>query len=284
MAKIIMVQGTTSDAGKSMIVTGLCRIFRQDGYRVAPFKAQNLTSNGFLTEEGLEMGKAQVLQAEAAGTKAKAIMNPILVKPIAKGKMEVVVKGKEWKSPDGRPYKEHREFFEPMLKGCIDELKKDYDIIVVEGAGSPAEINIKEGDLVNMFIAQMCNAPVLLVGDIERGGVFASLVGTLALLTDDERNLIKGLIINKFRGNEALLKNGVISLEEITKKKVMGIVPFLDVDIEPEDSLSIGKNPVAGDEHYTSDFREKQYDILAEGIRNSINIDEIYNLMGLKER
>lgn len=280
MAKFLMVQGTTSDAGKSLVVTGLCRLFKNMGYKVAPFKAQNLTSNGFVTSEGLEMGKAQVLQAEAAGAIPMAKMNPLLVKPIGPGNLKVLALGKEWVSPDGRPYKEHKEYFEPLLKDALDSLARDNDIVVIEGAGSPAEINIKDGDLVNMFIAKMVNAPVLLVSDIERGGVFASLVGTLTLLDPVEEDLVKGLIINKFRGNMDLLRDGLSKLEQITEKPIIGVMPYLDVDIEPEDSLSALKG--SSNMVYSDQFRETQYEILAKGVSENLDVNLILNIMGIK--
>ena len=182
MAKVIMVQGTMSNAGKSLLVAGLCRIFKQDGYRAAPFKSQNMALNSFVTEEGLEMGRAQVMQAEAAGIKPLVCMNPILLKPGSQESSQVIVNGEVLGNMSAREYYGFKEKLIPHIKKAFQELEKLADIIVIEGAGSPAEINLKKNDIVNMGLAQMVDAPVLLVGDIDRGGVFAQLLGTLLLL------------------------------------------------------------------------------------------------------
>ena len=214
MAKVIMVQGTMSNAGKSLLVAGLCRIFRQDGYRVAPFKSQNMALNSFITTEGLEMGRAQVMQAEAAGIEPEAIMNPILLKPTNDTGSQVIINGKVEGTMSAMEYYQRKTEYIPVIMEAYEKLSKQYDIIVVEGAGSPAEINLKTEDIVNMGMAKMAKAPVLLVGDIDRGGVFAQLYGTVELLEEDERNMIKGLIINKFRGDKSILDPGVKMLEE----------------------------------------------------------------------
>ena len=200
MAKVIMVQGTMSNAGKSLIVAGLCRIFRQDGYRVAPFKSQNMALNSFITKEGLEMGRAQVMQAEAAGVEPVAAMNPILLKPTTHVGSQVIVNGEVLGNMSARDYFVYKKQLIPEIKKAFRELERDNDIIVIEGAGSPAEINLRENDIVNMGLAELLDAPVLLVGDIDRGGVFAQLLGTLMLLEEPEKERVKGLIINKFRG------------------------------------------------------------------------------------
>lgn len=238
MAKVIMVQGTMSNAGKSLIVAGLCRIFAQDGYRVAPFKSQNMALNSYITEDGLEMGRAQVMQAEAAGVKPSVLMNPILLKPTNDVGSQVIVKGEVLGNMRARDYFAYKKKLIPTICEAFSELEKQADIIVMEGAGSPAEINLKSDDIVNMGLAKLVDAPVLLVGDIDRGGVFAQLLGTLILLEEDEKARVKGLIINKFRGDKTILDPGVEMLEERGGVKVAGVVPYMHLSIEDEDSLS----------------------------------------------
>lgn len=238
MAKVIMVQGTMSNAGKSLIVAGLCRIFRQDGYRVAPFKSQNMALNSFITKEGLEMGRAQVMQAEAAGVEPVAAMNPILLKPTTHVGSQVIVNGEVLGNMSARDYFAYKKQLIPEIKKAFRELEKDNDIIVIEGAGSPAEINLRENDIVNMGLAELLDAPVLLVGDIDRGGVFAQLLGTLILLEKTEKERVKGLIINKFRGDKTILDPGVVMLEERGHVPVVGVVPYMELSIDDEDSLS----------------------------------------------
>ena len=246
MAKAIMVQGTMSNAGKSLLTAGLCRIFKQDGYSVAPFKSQNMALNSFITEEGLEMGRAQVMQAEAAGIRPLALMNPILLKPTNNTGSQVIVNGEVLGNMSAREYFAFKKNLRPKIQEAYDTLASMYDIIVIEGAGSPAEINLKQEDLVNMGMAKMANAPVLLVGDIDRGGVFAQLVGTVMLLEEEERDMVKGLIINKFRGDKSILDPGVEMLEEKTGIPVVGVAPYLQVDVEDEDSLA---ERVRGSQH-----------------------------------
>lgn len=238
MAKAIMIQGTMSNAGKSLIAAGLCRIFKQDGYRAAPFKSQNMALNSFITEEGLEMGRAQVMQAEAAGIKPSVLMNPILLKPTNDVGSQVIVNGEVLGTMSARDYFQYKKQLVPKVLEAYGKLEKEYDIIVIEGAGSPAEINLKAEDIVNMGMAKMAKAPVLLVGDIDRGGVFAQLVGTLILLEEDEKKLVKGMIINKFRGDKTILEPGVKLLEEKTGIPVAGVAPYLKIQMEDEDSLT----------------------------------------------
>ncbi len=238
MAKVIMVQGTMSNAGKSLLVAGLCRIFKQDGWRVAPFKSQNMALNSYITEEGLEMGRAQVMQAEAAGIKPSVLMNPILLKPTNDIGSQVIVNGEVIGNMKARDYFAYKKQLIPDILRAYRELEKQADIIVVEGAGSPAEINLKENDIVNMGLAEILNAPVLLVGDIDRGGVFAQLVGTLMLLEDKEKERVKGLIINKFRGDQSILDPGIRMLEDRGKVPVVGVVPYMNISLEDEDSLT----------------------------------------------
>ncbi len=238
MAKAIMIQGTMSNVGKSVISAGLCRIFRQDGYRVAPFKSQNMALNSFITKEGLEMGRAQVMQAEAAGVEPVVAMNPILLKPTNDIGSQVIVNGKVLGTMNARDYFKMKKNLVPDIMKAYKTLDQEYDIIVIEGAGSPAEINLKQDDIVNMGIAKLVDAPVLLVGDIDRGGVFAQLYGTTELLEKEEKERIKGLIINKFRGDKSILDPGVEMLENLTGIPVVGVTPYLHVSLEDEDSLS----------------------------------------------
>ena len=237
-AKCIMVQGTMSGAGKSLLCTALCRIFAQDGYRVAPFKSQNMALNSFVTRDGLEMGRAQVVQAQAAGMEPDVRMNPILLKPSSDVGSQVIVNGEVRGQMPAAAYFKLKKSLIPDILAAYDSLAEEVDIIVIEGAGSPAEINLKADDIVNMGLAKLVDAPVLLAGDIDRGGVFAQLYGTVELLEPAERARIKGLVINKFRGDAAILKPGLTMLEEKTHLPVLGVVPYLRVDIEDEDSLS----------------------------------------------
>lgn len=233
-----MIQGTMSGAGKSLLVAGLCRIFRQDGLKAAPFKSQNMALNSYITADGLEMGRAQAVQAEAAGVAPSVWMNPILLKPTTDTGSQVIVDGKVQGNMSAREYFSYKKQLVPVILEAYQQLEKEYDVIVIEGAGSPAEINLKENDIVNMGLANMLNAPVLLAGDIDRGGVFAQLYGTVALLEAEEKRRIRGLIINKFRGDKTILDPGIAMLEEKTRIPVVGVVPMLSVDLEEEDSFS----------------------------------------------
>ena len=238
MAKCIMVQGTMSGAGKSLLCAALCRIFRQDGYRAAPFKSQNMALNSFVTRDGLEMGRAQAVQAEAAGIEPDVRMNPVLLKPSSDTGSQVIVNGTARGHMKAAAYYGYRKALVPEVLAAYRSLAAEYDIIVIEGAGSPAEINLREGDFVNMGLAEMVDAPVLLAGDIDRGGVFAQLYGTVQLLSEKERARIGGMIINKFRGDPEILRPGLDRLEEMTGIPVLGVVPWLQVDIDEEDSLA----------------------------------------------
>ena len=238
MAKAIMIQGTMSNAGKSLVAAGLCRIFKQDGYKVAPFKAQNMALNSFITREGLEMGRAQVTQAEAAGVEPSVLMNPILLKPTNDTSSQVIVNGEVMDNLSAADYYKRKRDLVAAVKDSYDKLAAEHDIIVLEGAGSPAEINLKENDIVNMYMAKLAKAPVLLVGDIDRGGVFASIVGTMQLFEPEERELVKGILINKFRGDRSILQPGLDQLSEIIQKPIAGVIPYMHLDIDDEDSLT----------------------------------------------
>ena len=233
-----MIQGTMSNAGKSLLCAGLCRIFRQDGYRVAPFKSQNMALNSFITADGGEMGRAQVVQAEAAGIKPDVRMNPILLKPTTDVGSQVIVNGVVQGNMRAMEYYRRKREFVPAVLEAYDSLAAENDIIVIEGAGSPAEINLKQEDIVNMGLAKLVDAPVLLVGDIDRGGVFAQLYGTVALLEPEEKARIKGTIVNKFRGDRKILEPGLETLEQLCGVPVAGVIPYVHVDIDDEDSLS----------------------------------------------
>lgn len=233
-----MIQGTASSVGKSLLVTALSRIFLQDGYRVAPFKSQNMALNSFITEEGLEMGRAQVVQAEACKIKPSVLMNPILLKPTTDKKSQVIIRGKAHKNMSAREYYKFKPALQDMVRDTYRELEKEKDIIVMEGAGSPAEINLRDKDIVNMGMAELVDAPVILVGDIDKGGVFASLAGTMLLLNEEEKRRVKGVIINKFRGDIKILEPGLKMIEDIIKIPVLGVVPYTALNIEDEDSVT----------------------------------------------
>lgn len=234
----IMIQGTMSNAGKSVLAGGLCRVLKQDGYHVAPFKSQNMALNSYITKDGFEMGRAQVMQAEAAGIEPDVCMNPILLKPTSDTGSQVIVNGIPAGVMPAAEYFRYKKELIPDILHAYEKLKKTYDVIVIEGAGSPAEINLKKDDIVNMGLAEMVDAPVLLVGDIDRGGVFAQLVGTIMLLEEEEKKRIKGMVINKFRGDSSILRPGLSMLEDRTGIPVLGTVPYFDIDIDEEDSLT----------------------------------------------
>ena len=237
-ARAVMIQGTMSNSGKSLIAAGLCRIFAQDGYKVAPFKSQNMALNSYITADGLEMGRAQVVQAECCMISPRVSMNPILLKPVDDKGSQVIVNGRPIGNMKASEYFARKRELIPEIKKAYDELAKDFDIIVVEGAGSPVELNLKSDDIVNMGLADIIDAPVLLVGDIDRGGIFAQLIGTVDLMTDEERARVKGLIVNKFRGDRTLFDGGVKILRDKSGKDVLGVVPYMNVHLDEEDSLS----------------------------------------------
>ncbi|GFZ32651.1 cobyric acid synthase [Clostridium zeae] len=234
MAKI-MIQGTASSVGKSILVAALCRIFKQDGFKVVPFKSQNMSLNSYITLDGKEMGRAQVLQAYACGLEPEVYMNPILLKPTSDKKSQVIVNGKVFGNYTAMEYHNMKAGFKDMLKKHFDKLEEDFDIVVIEGAGSPAEINLRDKDIVNMGMAELVDAPVLLVGDIDKGGVFAALAGTMLLLKEDEKKRVEGTIINKFRGDVKILEPGLDMLEEIIDKPTLGVIPYFKLKLEDED-------------------------------------------------
>ena len=238
MAKTLMIQGTMSNAGKSILTAGILRILKQDGFRAAPFKSQNMALNSYITREGLEMGRAQVVQAEAAMTEPLADMNPILLKPTNDIGSQVIVQGVSIGNMPAREYFAYKKTLIPKIMESFHRLEEKFDVIVIEGAGSPAEINLKKDDIVNMGMAELVDAPVILAGDIDRGGVFAQLYGTVMLLEPKERERVKGLVINKFRGDKTILDPGIQMIEDLCQIPVVGVVPFMNLDIEDEDSLS----------------------------------------------
>lgn len=247
MAKTIMFQGTASSVGKSFLCAAMCRILKQDGYSVAPFKSQNMALNSYVTREGFEMGRAQVMQAEAAGLEPKVEMNPVLLKPTSDQGSQVIVMGKALGNMGAMDYMQWKEKLLPVIDDAYNVLAKDHQVIVIEGAGSPAEINLRDKDLVNMGLATRLKVPVLLAGDIDRGGVFASLYGTIALLQPGERELVKGVVINKFRGDPEVLKPGLKQLEDLIDKPVLGVIPYMHFNLDDEDSVTERFKVTVGD-------------------------------------
>lgn len=238
MAKNIMFQGTGSSVGKSLITAGLCRVLMEEGYKVAPFKSQNMALNSFVTEDGKEMGRAQVVQAEAAKIKPMVEMNPILLKPTSDVGSQVILNGKVYKNMTAEEYHKEKINLKSLVKEAYEKLSSAFNTIVIEGAGSPAEINLRENDLVNMGLANLVDAPVVLIGDIDRGGVFASIYGTIMLMEPEERNRIKGFVINKFRGDVDILMPGIKMLEEKIDIPCLGVIPYMNINIDDEDSLT----------------------------------------------
>jgi adenosylcobyric acid synthase len=261
----IMIQGTHSDAGKSAIVTALCRIFAQDGYKTAPFKSQNMALNSYITIDGKEIGRAQGVQAEAAGIVATTDMNPILIKPTGNYESQIVVHGVPYQNMKAGEYRQ--DFFQRglrLIQDSYEKLAHSYENVVIEGAGSPAEINLNDRELVNMRVARLANAPVILVGDIEKGGVFASLVGTLQLLEPEDRKRIIGVVINKFRGDVSLLEPGLKWFEEYTGVPVLGVIPFIDhLTMEAEDSVVLGNYSTKTDTSKDLDIAVIRYPLIS---------------------
>ena len=276
----IMIQGTTSSAGKSLMCTGLCRIFKEDGYKVYPFKSQNMSSKFYLTKEGYKISTAQAMQAKAAGLEPHPNMNPILLIPKTDKGSRVVIKGEEKEHMEAVEYFKYKSSLRPMILDVYKEIEKENDIIVIEGAGSPAEINLKQNDIVNMGMAEMADAPVLLVADIDRGGVFASLYGTVMLLEPNERQRIKGLIINKFRGDKTLLDSGIKMIEELLNIPVVGTIPFVHLELVDEDSL-VDYEKECNTNPQTEEDMEKELVKLSTVLRENMDMDYIYEIMRL---
>lgn len=275
-----MVQGTTSSAGKSLMATGLCRIFTQDGYNVSPFKSQNMSSKCFETIEGKKMSTAQALQAKAAGKNPHPNMNPILLQPQSDRKSKVIIKGEEKYEMEALEYFQFKNTLKDMIRETFTYIEKNHDIVVIEGAGSPAEINLKQNDIVNMGMAEMANSPVILIADIDRGGVFASLYGTVMLLEEDEKQRIKGLIINKFRGDKTLLDPGIKMIEEILQIPVIGTIPYVHLELVDEDTL-IDYDKKCNDNFQSTEELEVELDKLAQILRENMDMDYIYKIMGI---
>ncbi|GAY73645.1 cobyric acid synthase [Lentilactobacillus kosonis] len=235
----VMFQGTASDSGKSWVAAALCRVLKRQGLRVAPFKSQNMALNSFITSEGFEMGRAQVFQAEAAKVAPDVRMNPILLKPTTDSDSQVVIMGNVYGNMDAASYQRFKPKLRTKVGEIFNSLASENDVMVLEGAGSPAEINLNENDIANMGMARIADSPVILVADIDRGGVFASIYGTIKLLPLEDQKRIKGIIINKFRGDPSLLTSGNDMIEELTGVPVLGVLPMTDVDLDDEDSVAL---------------------------------------------
>ena len=264
-----MFQGTASSVGKSLLVSALCRILHQDGYRAMPFKAQNMALNSYATKEGLEMGRAQVTQAQAACVEPSVRMNPVLLKPTSDHASQVIVNGRPIGVMNAREYQAYKPKLRPVVAEAYRALAETCDFVVLEGAGSPAEINLREGDIVNMGMAEIADAPVLLVGDINLGGVFASLLGTVMLLSDEERARVKGVVINKFRGDVRLLEPGLRMLEERIHIPVLGVIPWMEVDLEDEDSAN---------DRFIGNVKQNDVDVAIVRLRHISNFTDFQHL------
>lgn len=270
-----MIQGTASDVGKTMVQTLLCRYFANEGYRVAPFKSQNMTNFLEETKDNKYISRSQALQAEAAKQEPISAMNPIILKIVENQKAEVFIQGEFVEIVSGREYRD--KFYDKgleVIQQSLETLERNYDILLAEGAGSPVELNLKDRELVNMKVAEMADLAVILVADIDRGGVFASIIGTLSLLTPDERKRVKGIVINKFQGDVTLFTEGRKWLEEETGLPVLGILPFISHQIEPEDSLS-EQNQIL----VSKDLKKDKYEEILEKFEAYIDFDEIESIM-----
>lgn len=271
----IMIQGTTSSAGKSLFCTGLCRIFKKKGLKVVPFKSQNMSSIFFTTSDGKKISSAQALQARAAGIEPRPEMNPILLIPKTDVGSKVIILGEEKKEMKAREYFEYKKTCKPMILKTFQNLEKENDIVVIEGAGSPAEINLNQNDIVNMGMAEMADAPVLLIADIDRGGVFAQLYGTVMLLPEKDRKRIKGMIINKFRGDKSLLDPGIKMIEDLVKIPVIATIPYMHLELADEDSL-IDDDKKCNTQAQSDAELEKELDKLAALIEENSDMDFIF--------
>jgi adenosylcobyric acid synthase len=284
MAKIIMVQGTASNVGKSVLTTALCRIFTQDGYKTAPFKSQNMTTVCHTLGDGRKMARSQAIAAYACKCEPSPDMNPVLLLMGENG-TEVISGGESMGIMSRNEYKEYKKQVFNQILAAFNRLSETNDVVVIEGAGSPVELNLNKNDIVNMGLAKAVNAPVLLVSDIVRGGVFASVYGTMALLTEDEKRLVKGLVINKFKGNTEHFKDGVEILESLCNTPVLGVIPYIDVRLEDEDSLTDGKlktvDNIMNDLKNTDykGFIEAEFDRIAAHFRANLNMDKLYQII-----
>lgn len=279
MAKI-MVQGATSSAGKSLLCTGLCRYFYKKGLKVFPFKSQNMSRNAFVDEDGHKIATAQVQQAFACNRKPDVKMNPVLLIPKTDVGSTVVLFGEEFKDMKAREYFEYKKELLPIIEKTFSEIESENDIVVVEGAGSPAEINLRENDIVNMGLAELVDLPVILVADIDRGGVFASLYGTVMLLSENERKRIKGLVINKFRGDKTLLDSGIEQIEKLTGIPVIGTIPYVKLNIPDEDSLVDYDKP-ANHGGVSREELEIEFDKLMSAIAENMDMKLVEEIAGL---
>ncbi|MFW5790685.1 MAG: cobyric acid synthase [Bacillota bacterium] len=279
MAKTIMFQGTASDVGKSLFTLAICRIYSQQGYKTAPFKSQNMAADSFITKAGHEIAVAQALQAEAAESQPDVSMNPILMKPQGDNNSEIFIEGRSAGLMTAEKYYAKKDRLLGAINKSLSNLKEDFQLIVLEGGGNPAEVNLKDKDLVNMKAAEIADAPVILIADIERGGVFGSIIGTLELLEPTERERIKGIIINKFRGNPERFKEGQQYIEELTGLPVLGVMPYLDhLAIPDEDSCGQQREKLDYKE-ISLDERLKNYDILAEEFKKNINMEKLEKII-----
>ena len=276
-----MIQGTTSSAGKSLFCTGLCRIFKKKGLKVVPFKSQNMSSIFFTTADGKKISSAQALQARAAGIEPRPEMNPILLIPKTDVGSKVIILGEEKKEMKAREYFEYKKTCKPMILETFQKLEKENDIVVIEGAGSPAEINLNQNDIVNMGMAEMADAPVLLIADIDRGGVFAQLYGTVMLLPEKDRKRIKGMIINKFRGDKSLLDPGIKMIEDLVKIPVIATIPYMHLELADEDSL-IDDDKRCNTQAQSDAELEKELDKLAALIEENSDMDFIFKTVFTK--
>lgn len=275
--KNIMFQGTASNVGKSVITLGVCRILHQDGYSVVPFKSQNMSLTSKLDNNGMEMGTGQYLQAKAAGIEPECIMNPILLKPCGNHISEVMLNGEILGKMSSNEYKDFKPSLIPKLKELYAGLSNKYEIVVLEGAGSPVEINMNSIDLSNMEMARISDSPVILIADIDRGGVFASIYGTINLLNEDDRKRVKGIIINKFRGNKEYFADGVKMIEDLVHIPVIGVIPHIEVRLEEED----GAAGIKDVEYITDDTKDlnDEFDKIAEHLRNNMDIQKLYSII-----
>jgi adenosylcobyric acid synthase len=271
-AKLLMVQGTSSGAGKSTLVTGLCRIYSDRGYIVSPFKSQNMSSKLYLTKDNLKMAQAQAVQAVGARKQPDPRMNPILLKPLGDYRSEVIINGRFYSEMHARDYYEKfalKQGLQLALK-ALDGLRRENDLVIIEGAGSPAEINIARYDIANMLLAEKVKSPVVIVADIERGGCFASIIGTLQLLKIKHRALVKGFLVNKFRGDQSLLEPAIKQIQRLTKKRVLGVIPKIDIVLPEEDSLVDRMEAIRED--LPEDTWDWQIGLLAKTIRDNVDL------------